>query len=293
MFSIIGYNIPTEIKLINPSNSTSTSEIPKISIKLNCTAATYVWINNSELSVADSTNICNETGYNYNLKDGENKIAIMAKNSKGDKKNLDLTINFDQNSYDTKEAARIAEEKAQAEILKVKKAAEEKAAADAKAIADSKAAEKAKVAAAEKAAAEIKIIADWKGKFQTLKNDKINNTTAKSDEMINFLANSTNSYNSRTAANNYKSYFNSLGLGNAYEPVPDSIKADIENLKKDYQEYTFANYCVATEIVDYFNASSVEEQYNKLDMIKSYMQDVANYKYLLQLDVSLIEEKLK
>lgn len=130
--SALAYFLPSEIKLVNPSGTESTSNTPTQSIRLECVQVDKVRINEKDLSYEEISDLCGKKGYTVNLNDGENLFAIIAENAgESNTDSLEIKISFDKKTYEVEKAKQDEEARKQAEAdAKTKAEAEAKAQAE-------------------------------------------------------------------------------------------------------------------------------------------------------------------
>lgn len=281
---ILSITSPTELKLLNSDSTSWNAENPTETLKFSCNYVTTIFINGKEISTYDEVqDVCNK-GYTVQLNDGDNRVEIVAKNYSGSRQQqLDLNIKFDQKAYQDRLAKEEQLKKEQAE-----KERQEKLSAE----------EKQKQEQAEKErqdqAASAKAISDWKPKFQQLKKDKVNPAYAKSTEMMNVLSSGTDPYQTRNQAQAYKTWF-SKQCGTSFadntKPVPDKFNEDVKNLDQFYRDFCDYNQYLAQRTIDYLQADSTQKQYEHLDMITYYQQQIADAKFSMEVYIKNIEGK--
>lgn len=282
---ILSITSPTELKLLNSDSTSWNAESPTETIKFSCNYVSSIFINGKELSTySEVQDVCNK-GYTLDLKDGDNRIEVVAKNYSGSsQQKLDLNIKFDQKAYQD----RLAKEE-QLKQEQAEKERQEKLAAE----------EKQKQEQAEKEkqeqVASAQAVSDWELKYQQLKKDKVNPAYAKSTEMMNVLSSGTDPYQTRNQAQSYKTWF-SKQCGTSFEentkPVPSKMSDDVKKLDQFYRDFCDNNQYLAQRTIDYLQADSVQKQYDHLDMITYYQQQIANAKFSMEVHIKNIDSKL-
>lgn len=272
ILAFIGDLLPPEMKLIFPDGNNLVSSEPSQVVKLNCINLSTISIDDKELTKEEQNELCGEDGYKIDLSDGPNTFLFKATSSKGKELTLELNISFDLNAYNQ----RIAEEEAE------------------KAQQEAEAKEKAEEEEKAKAEADAKALSEWKTTYQKVKDETINEVISNSDLMIQVYSNGTDLYNTRSQAQQAKEYFSAyVDLNKKLEPVPQTLTQDVQELSSSFNEYLINNELLAEKIIKYTEADTTSEQYNILDDVKYYSQQVAEGKFNIQLKMLSIEEKIK
>jgi hypothetical protein len=270
---VLGYFLPPTIELVSDDNGKTILE-PSYKIIADCIGITQLKLNEKELSTEELDAICSETGYTVELTNGDNNFNLEGSGSRDKKVNLIFTVKFDEAKY----IAKLTQE----DKDKLAKEEEDK--------------EKQEQEASQKAQQEAKALSEWKNRYYQYKSSNIDVNFTKSSEMIQVLSNGTDPYESRNQANNYKEYFVSrckATLENDLETIPSTVSQEIKDLNTYYSDFCLHNYSLASRIVSYFESSSIEDQYDDLDMITYYMGEVNNAKLDMESEMSKIDAKLK
>lgn len=106
IMSVIGNNLPPEIRVSSSETNMNTSDRPTKNVKLSCVNAHNVTINEATLTNQQIVDLCGSKGYDVVLQDGNNQLLFVAGDGKGRESKLELNISFDLTAYNK----RIADE---------------------------------------------------------------------------------------------------------------------------------------------------------------------------------------
>jgi hypothetical protein len=189
-----------------------------------------------------------------------------------------VLINFDQTAFDQKiaEEKRLEDERKQAEeAARIKEENEQKA---------------------KEAEAQKKVLGDFKAIYPTIKKDYVDKAVKNSDDMIALVTSSSDPYQARQTAKNYKDYFQrscNVDLNEKLKPVPSELEGDVKLLNTALSDFCLYNGFLASQVVSYLEADSTSKQYHYLDQIAYYSASVKQYRFDTELYAGLIVEKIK
>lgn len=255
--------------LKSPKSTEWATEQPSEYIMFTCTNIQQIELNGKILSEKEFQSACSSSGYKLEFEGGENTYTFIGRKvSTEDSYSIALKVTFDSETYQRKLAEKQAElEQKNAEAIKAKQEEDERK------------------------------LAEWKKKYTTVKKEYIGDAYEKSKNMINAFSNSTDLYQTRKVANNYKDYFLytcKKDLNTELSSYPSIIKEeDIKNLNSYYSDYCMYNEFLARQVIKYTETDKTAKQYDALDQITYYKEMINSSKIGVEENLILLDAAIK